>query len=81
MPLLDNYCQAILEAGRGRKLSHNGCTTGNFDLPDNGFLLLTCSTGPMESSRGNSYQAKALTNVLRDIHVLYLKMFVHVSAL
>ena len=35
-------------AGRGRKLSHNGCTAGNFDLPDHGFLLLTCSTGPME---------------------------------
>jgi hypothetical protein len=31
-----------------RKLSHNGCTAGNFDLPDHGFLLLTCSTGPME---------------------------------
>jgi hypothetical protein len=58
-------CQAILEAGRGRKLSHNGCTAGNFDLPDNGFLLLTCSTGPMESSTGNSYQAEALTNVFR----------------
>ena len=25
-----------------------GCTAGNFDLPDHGFLLLTCSTGPME---------------------------------
>ena len=31
-----------------KKLSHNGCTAGNFDLPDHGFLLLTCSTGPME---------------------------------
>ena len=26
-----------------KKLSHNGCTAGNFDLPDHGFLLLTCS--------------------------------------
>ena len=32
----------------GRKLSHNGCTADDFDLPDHGFLLLTCSTGPME---------------------------------
>jgi hypothetical protein len=48
-----------------RKLSHNGCTAGNFDLPDHGFLLLTWSTGPMEWSTGNSYQAAALTNVLR----------------
>jgi hypothetical protein len=31
-----------------RKLSHNGCTAGNFHLPDHGFLLLTWSTGPME---------------------------------
>jgi hypothetical protein len=38
----------ILETGSGRKLSHNGCTAANFDLPDNGFLLLTSSTGPME---------------------------------
>jgi hypothetical protein len=38
---------------------------GNFDLPDHGFLLLTCSTGPMEWSTGNSYQAEALINVLR----------------
>jgi hypothetical protein len=30
-----------------------------------GFLLLTCSTGPMEWSTGNSYQAEALKNVLR----------------
>jgi hypothetical protein len=65
MPLLDNYSQAILETGRGRNLSHNGCTAGNFDLHDHGFLLLTCSTGPMEWSTGNSYQAEALTNVLR----------------
>ena len=44
-----NTCMsAILETGSGRKLSHNGCTAGNFDLPDHGFLLLTCSTGPME---------------------------------
>jgi hypothetical protein len=43
-----HVCQAILETSRGRKLSHNGCTAGNFDLPDNGFLLLTSSTGPME---------------------------------
>ena len=34
--------------GSGRKLSHNGCTAGNFDLPDHGFLLLTWSTGPIE---------------------------------
>jgi hypothetical protein len=27
---------------------YNCCTAGNFDLPDHGFLLLTCSTGPME---------------------------------
>jgi hypothetical protein len=43
-----HVCQAILETGSGRKLSHNGCTASNFDLPDYGFLLLTCSTGPME---------------------------------
>ena len=60
-----HVCQAILETGSGRKLSHNGCTAGNFDLPDHDFLLLTCSTGPMEWSTGNSYQAEALTNVLR----------------
>jgi hypothetical protein len=29
------------------------------------FLLLTWSTGPMDSSTGNSYQAEPLTNVLR----------------
>jgi hypothetical protein len=29
-----DVCQAILETGSGRKLSHNGCTAGNFDLPD-----------------------------------------------
>ena len=23
-----------------KKLSHNGCTVGNFDLPDHGFLLM-----------------------------------------
>ena len=34
--------------GSGRQLSNNGCTAGNFDLPDHGFLLLTWSTGPME---------------------------------
>jgi hypothetical protein len=60
-----HVCQAILETGSGRQLSHNGCTAGNFDLPDHGFLLLTWSTGPMEWSTGNSYQAEALTNVLR----------------
>jgi hypothetical protein len=49
--------------GNGRKLSHNGSTAGNFDIPDHGFLLLTCSTGPMEWSTVNSYQAEALTNV------------------
>ena len=43
-----DVCQAILETGSGRKLSHNGCTAGNFDLPDHGFLLLTWFTGPME---------------------------------
>jgi hypothetical protein len=58
-------CQAILETGNGRQLSHNGCTADNFDLPDHGFLLLTCSTCPMKWSTGNSYQAEALTNVLR----------------
>ena len=60
-----HVCQAILETGSGRQLSHNGCTVDNFDLPDHGFLLLTWSTGPMELSTGNSYQAEALTNVLR----------------
>ena len=59
-----HVCQAILETGSVRKLSHNGCTAANFDIPDNGFSLLTCSTGPMEWSTGNSYQAEALTNVL-----------------
>jgi hypothetical protein len=39
-------------------------TAGNFDLPDHDFLLLNCSTGPMECSTGNSYQAEALRNVL-----------------
>ena len=58
-------CQAILETGSGRKWSHNGCTSDNFDLLDHVFLLLTWSTGPMEWSTGNSYQAKALANVLR----------------
>ena len=44
-----NTCMStILETGNGRKLSHNGSTAGNFNLPDHGFLLLTCSTGPME---------------------------------
>ena len=60
-----HVCQAILVTGSGRKWSHNGCTAGNFDIPDHGFLLLTCSTGSMEWSTGDSYQAKALTNVLR----------------
>jgi hypothetical protein len=32
-----HVCQAILETGSGRKLSHNGCTAGNFDLPDHGY--------------------------------------------
>ena len=54
-----------METGSGRKLSHNGCTAGNFDLPDHGFLLLIWFTGPKESFKGNSYQAEALTNVLR----------------
>jgi hypothetical protein len=65
MPDIIHVCQAILETGSERKLSHNGCTAGNFDLPDHGFLLLNCSTGHMECSTGNSYQAEALTNVLR----------------
>ena len=44
-----NTCMASYPGYRsGRKLSHNGCTAGNFDLPDHGFLLLTRSTGPME---------------------------------
>jgi hypothetical protein len=60
-----HVCQAILETRSGRKLSYNGCTACNFDLPDHGLLLLTWSTGPMELSTGNSYQAEALTNVLR----------------
>ena len=60
-----HVCQALLETGSGRKLRHDGCTAYNFDLPDHGFLLLTCSTGPMEWSTGNSYQAQALTSVLR----------------
>jgi hypothetical protein len=30
-----HVCQAILETGRGRKLSHNGCTAANFVLPIN----------------------------------------------
>ena len=60
-----HVCQAILETGSVRKLSHNGCTAANFDLPDHGFLLLTSSTGPMEWSTGNSYQAEALINCLR----------------
>ena len=60
-----HVCQAILKTGSGRKWSHNGYTAGIFDLPDHGFLLLTWSTGPMEWSTGNSYQAKALVNVLR----------------
>ena len=54
-----------METGSGRKLSHNGCTAGNFDLPDHGFLLLTWSTGPMRLSTGNSYQGEALINVLK----------------
>jgi flagellum-specific peptidoglycan hydrolase FlgJ len=32
-----HVCQAILETGSGRKLSHNGCTAGNFD-PNNQIL-------------------------------------------
>jgi hypothetical protein len=52
-------------SGSWHPILTNGCKAGNFDLPDNGFLLLTCSTGPMEWSSGNSYQAEALTNVLR----------------
>jgi hypothetical protein len=51
-PPLARKSQAILETGSGPKLSHNGCTASNFDLPDHGFLLLTCSTGPMEWSTG-----------------------------
>ena len=34
-----NTCMStILETGSGRKLSHNGCTAGNFDLPDHVFF-------------------------------------------
>jgi hypothetical protein len=33
-----HVCQAILDTGSGRKLSHNGCTAGNFDLPNHGFF-------------------------------------------
>jgi hypothetical protein len=33
-----HVCQAILETGSVRKLSHNGCTAANFDLPDHDFL-------------------------------------------
>jgi hypothetical protein len=51
---LNKYvCQAIVETGSGRKLSNNGCTAANFDLPDHGFSLLTSSTSPMEWSTGN----------------------------
>ena len=32
------YVKAILETGSGRKLSHNGCTADNFDLPNHGFF-------------------------------------------
>jgi hypothetical protein len=42
--LILHVCQALLETGSGRKLSHNGCTAGNFDLHDHGLLLLTFST-------------------------------------
>ena len=60
-----NTCMSSSPGDRKwRKLSHNGCTAGNFDLHDHGLLLLTFSTGPMEWSAGNSYQAEALTNVL-----------------
>jgi hypothetical protein len=130
-----HVCQAILETGGGRKLSHNGCTAGNFDaaritkylnkyvrrgfcliymfsfyfwspsldrkmrktkkrykLSHNGctaailtyptmfFLLLTRSTGPMEWSTGNSYQAEALTNVLR-YHTTIMAQFSSTSGL
>jgi hypothetical protein len=45
--ILCNTCMSSYPGdGSGRKLSHNGCTAGNFDLSDHGFLLLTCSTGP-----------------------------------
>jgi hypothetical protein len=47
MPLLDNYflryntCMStILDTGSGRKLSYNGCTAGNFDLPDHVFFFI-----------------------------------------
>jgi hypothetical protein len=62
-----HVCQAILETGSGRKLSHNGCTAGNFDLPDHGFF----TSDLLHRSYGMIYGE----------HVLYLKMFVHVSAL
>jgi hypothetical protein len=49
-----HVCQAILETGSGRTLSHNASTAANFDLHDHGFLLLTCSTGPMEWSTSSN---------------------------
>jgi hypothetical protein len=35
-----HVCQAILETGSGRKLSHNGCTTGNLTYPTMVFYFL-----------------------------------------
>jgi hypothetical protein len=68
-----HVCQAILETGSVRKLSHNGCTVANFDLPDHGFLLLTCSTGPMEWSTGYSYYLNKYVH--RGICLIYMSSF------
>ena len=44
-----NTCMSSYPGDRKwTKIEHNGCTAGNFDLPDHGFLLLTWYTGPME---------------------------------
>ena len=64
--LRHNTCMSSYPGDRKwTTMSHNGCTAGNFNLPDHGFLHLTWSTCPMEWSTENSYQAEALTNVLR----------------
>jgi hypothetical protein len=60
-----HVCQAILETGSGRKLSHNGCTAGNFDLPDHGFPL------PM-AARITKYLTKY---VRRGICLIYMSRF------
>jgi hypothetical protein len=60
-------CQAILETGSGRKLSHNGSTASNFDIPDHGFLLLTCM-----SARITKYLNKY---VRRGLCLIYISSF------